>query len=466
LEGLVSCKVFGSWCRERQLPSKIVTLSRRAEMRRRQSRFRAVPGYDQKDKINNPDIENPITPPPQQAITPVITDYDYGIDQLEIVSRVKYFDLRARYNNLRPIRKDLVLWSDVLNLETLKENDHNGRKSYKEALEQGFKSLLRMTCPTAKFFDLLHHNEKIFGVYKPWIIEPFRDAFTTTDQDAIDLTKRDIKTAYKKFTTKTFLFDKNIPERRTQAELPPSKFGYFEAKYNDWCFQQEKRFRIDESVISDQTLYLGEDDFCFVIYARRSKRTNQPCIHMEWRILWSDTYKRYPKLKIFKKKGSYFESLKNLTELNIADCWEDLTQRFIKRAEINEIKVSKHLLDCMDGLKGFTKDQNYWRTKKRLSAEDEKQLRSEYMHFAKTWEIECTSEFVSYWDTYRVMDSDAKNKDTGLHYSKFLIDIDFMSARQTQLAAGARRGPDPEGEGQTHTGATGTGPQSKKKRIS
>ena len=101
----------------------------------------------------------------------------YGIDQLEVASKEEYKQLNAEIIKLRRFSKELVLRVDVIDLRKLKNrrNKDVERKKYKELYKDGFKSIIRMTCPISDFFDFLSEYNHIFGVYRIWLIEIYKD---------------------------------------------------------------------------------------------------------------------------------------------------------------------------------------------------------------------------------------------------------------------------------------------------
>jgi len=61
---------------------------------------------------------------PSEQITAILDSgcYDYGIDQVEVASKESYEKLHTEISKLRkltPFRKELVLYSDVLDIEKL-----------------------------------------------------------------------------------------------------------------------------------------------------------------------------------------------------------------------------------------------------------------------------------------------------------------------------------------------------------
>jgi hypothetical protein len=148
-----------------------------------------------------------------------------------------------------------------------------------------------------------------------------------TNQEAIILADQIIRTAYKRNSTHTFIYDAWKAKNQENRKEPKFESEY---EYEQWRSEQERRWRDAESVIGHRTLYLGESDFCFVVYARKSKATSQPCVHMEWRVLWSPNYKRFIQWGIIKENGSYFLGLKRLTEFEFEKKWEEFTDGHIK----------------------------------------------------------------------------------------------------------------------------------------
>ena len=298
------------------------------------------------------------------GIHPVVIGRKYCIDQLEIVSKVDPVLLNAEiHDKMRPISRQVLWYSVTLDLKQEKEkkNKDAKRKKYKGAYKQGFRSIFRMTCPTTEFFDLLFTNESIFGVYKPWVIELCKELELASDREAIFLADKYINTAYKRNSTHTFIYDSwksKIQKNRREPEFET------EFEHEQWIEEQELRRRVAEGVIGHRTLYLGESDFCFVVYARKSKVTDKPCVHMEWRLLWSSNYKRFIQWGIVKENGSYFLGLKKLTEFEFVNKWEGFTNGHIKHSEINEIAVAKQLKDRVISADGFKNMANNWRPKK------------------------------------------------------------------------------------------------------
>jgi hypothetical protein len=125
------------------------------KMREEQSKFRKKPGPVESE------LKQPIQPEKKNlklVINPVVVGTEYVIDQLEIVSKVAPALLSAEIKTkLRPISRELVLYSAILDLkkEKAKRNKDTKRKQYKEAYKQGFRSIFRMTRPTVEFFDIL-----------------------------------------------------------------------------------------------------------------------------------------------------------------------------------------------------------------------------------------------------------------------------------------------------------------------
>ena len=163
-----------------------------------------------------------------------------------------------------------------------------------------------------------------------------------------------------------------------------------------------------------------------MIYSRESKTDDKPCVHLEWRILWSDNYKRFIELGITKKNGSYLESLKNLTEFDIAEKWEKFTEKLIKHAEINKELVGKQFSDCQGTTQLFEKMTNTWRRKNQLTEREKWHVHLMYLHCANDLKIEITAEFVRFWHENREPGKKGNEKDKALHYSRFLKPVVFM----------------------------------------
>jgi hypothetical protein len=88
---------------------------------------------------------------------------------------------------------------------------------------------------------------------------------------------------------------------------------------------------------------MGNPPLVYVIYARLSKRSKEPCIHMEWRLTHDDETNPIRKIGINKNGASYFRSLKNLVDLNLPMVFEDLMKRLVRFNEINNLALGKHL---------------------------------------------------------------------------------------------------------------------------
>ena len=179
------------------------------------------------------------------------------------------------------------------------------------------------------------------------------------------------------------------------------------------------------TIFGRRTLYLGEDDFQYKIYARYSKRTKKPCAHSEWKIFWSKDYKKFSELGIIKKNSPYFEALEKLTKLDFPQKWESFTANRIKQAEIDKELVGKQFADCQGTTHLFEKMTNVWRRKKRLTEKEKRFVDLAYLQCMNSFRNETTAEFVLFWHQNREPGKIGKAKDEGLHYRRFLIGIDL-----------------------------------------
>lgn len=313
----------------------------------------------------------------------------YGIDKLEIVSKVPPEILKNAIQKLRPINRDLAV---DLKIKSIPQDIPKRKiKNYDEVSKKGYCSLLRVVCPTPPLFDLLLKHEKLFGAYKPWVIELYKEIVTPTPNKAVFLTDFFIDTTYKKYSEYSRLYN---------AKLNSSNYTSEKAYENALNFA-ELRKRKRNDILGNKTLYLDNRNLNYVIYSRLSKRTKEPCVHLEWRI---KGYDRFLDIDIYKKNSSYLLQLKNLALLYLPQVYEDLNSKHIKYAEINKIAFSKH-----------HQGKEY---RKKFTVADKSSLQLHYNTFKRVHNIETTSDFVRYCKRYC--------KKHNLDLRRFLTQIDLI----------------------------------------
>lgn len=300
----------------------------------------------------------------------------YGFDKIELVSKVEATVLREKLQPLRPLSPPLVNSCFVKEIDEAKrEMKKYKRHKYNDAYKKGFRSIIRIICPSLEFFDLMIKNEHLFGQFKPWIIEICKNVLFDTEEEAIKASLDYFSVTYRKYTNHNKLYTDNFAEYS-------KKYGERAKNYWDHFDRRKEK---NSGYLGEHTLYLGDKDLVFVNYPRESKLANKtPCVHFEWRLMGN----QISKLGVRKKgKGmSYFTSLKNLSGSKIAKYFEKLSENRIRYAEINKIAVAKRLTSVSDKKK-FTKGEEF-------------SLLSTYDQFKIAYDIETTADFVNYARKY------------------------------------------------------------------
>jgi len=265
------------------------------------------------------------------------------------------------------------------------------RHQYQLAYKKGFRSIIRIHCPSVEFIDLMIKNEHLFGQFKPWIIEICKDILFETEEDAIQAALDYFMVTYILYTMHHKLYTDNFAEYS-------KKYGDRAKGYEDY-FDRKKKEK-DNGYLGEHTAYFGERDLVSANYAKKSKLADKaPCVHLEWRLMG----KQISKFGV-RKKGrgmSYFTSLKNLSGLKIAEYFEMLNKKHLRYAEINALAVMKKV-DGVSYKKKFTKGDAF-------------SLMISYGQFKTAYNIETTADLVDharkYWGDER----------------RFIVPCSFMS---------------------------------------
>jgi hypothetical protein len=184
----------------------------------------------------------------------------------------------------------------------------------------GYRSKVSITVPTKKCFEILMWSG--LEEYKITYVELAKDVFYKTEEEAMSESYRLMRLLRKKYTTKTEILDYSDSYNSTK-----SAYG--------------------NGLFSDKTLYLGNNNLKFVLYARISKINSIPCLHSEWRVRGSRNIKDRLGIKSF--GDCYFLDLNNE--------YENLTDQYIVSEEIVTEKLGKYFLGW-GRMKNLTKRQN------------------------------------------------------------------------------------------------------------
>lgn len=269
----------------------------------------------------------------------------YGFDKVEIDTKLPVNDLRKLINKIRPIPKE--------------QGEVYPEKYSREVKLKGYCSTMRLIAPTKELLLKIKNLESLLGRYCISLAELCEDRISNSVQEAIELTDRMIAMAVKmngKDASDHFRYDRYITEQQVKETFKeyalrkkihnPTEADYIAWENRIWNNQKPKHMQHAQGKYFNRyTLYLGEDSFQFVIYARHSKFTEKPCVHSEWRIAG-----RYLKKEIqrdgVKEKVLSISTISDLQTLNIAHAHQTLTKKFIKFCEIDKLKVGKWVDGC------------------------------------------------------------------------------------------------------------------------
>lgn len=190
----------------------------------------------------------------------------------------------------------------------------------KKASSWGYRSKISITVPTKRCFAILAWSG--LKEYVITYIELANDVFYETEGEAMSESYRLMGLVRKKYTAKTMILDYSDSYNSTK-----SAYG--------------------NGLFSDKTLYLGNDNLKFVLYARISKINAKPCVHSEWRVRGSKNIK--DRLDITSFEDCFFFDLN--TE------YEKLVYEYIVMEEIDTVRLGKYFL-------GWGKRKNLTRRQK------------------------------------------------------------------------------------------------------
>jgi hypothetical protein len=177
-----------------------------------------------------------------------------------------------------------------------------------KARKIGYKTRIEFVAPTQRFFEILQNYEQFFWSYKISRVELARDKFGKGTNENNEKVHDQLKYKNKKYTT-----DHHVKIQTVE-----------EAIEND-----------DESLTGNKTGYFGSKHFKNVIYPRKSKINNEPCVHEEWRITSATVIKR--------KTG--IETIDDLMNFDIQEFLETQDERQINYGTINTMALGKWLFD-------------------------------------------------------------------------------------------------------------------------
>ena len=334
-----------------------------------------------------------------------VLDVQYGLDKVEIVSKVPANILHERFAALGPTNSLIQRKPKILLLSEENEKKNNKRYKYGEALQKGYHSIFRVVHPSESFIEFLIQNKNLFGkTFLIWHLEIFKDLIVDSVKDALLLHEYYVQTTYRGQQRKGKISENLRDLYEDYVRLKKSEDWIPDGPYLRWFRQPDFSVYEQKRVFSTKTLYLGDGDARFVIYARHSKtslpKEKKPCVHMEWRIQWSPTYKWFNLIGISKKNKGYLESLKNLTALKAAETFEMLNRDRIFHAEIDKIKLGKHY--------------NGWTNEKKFTRGHAFQLAETINLVIEKNNIENTSKFIKFC------------RRVGLDQRRFLVDVHLM----------------------------------------
>ena len=320
----------------------------------------------------------------------------YGLDKVEMVSKLDTTDVRKAVNALGPFSRSLVSRVRIVDIDDCLMRTARYRNLYKQFYNDGHRTLVRIVRPTPEFFQRLQGNEKFIG--KPIEVELCSDIVTPSKEVACQAVNRLIDSTILLYDMNrhVFLFDRH-DETRYSGIKDKSKTL---AEHESYLEEQRKRLGSPKhDIFGNRTLYLGNGDLVYKIYARRSKLDGLPVARREFRISGNNLRKL---LGIRKEKGSYLQALKNLSGLRSSKVFLQLHDTYIKYCEINRLAVAKHFLG--------------WSAKKILTVGEAAKLSLHYEHFKRCYRIETAAELFRHG--------------SGLlaGYRRFLTHVDLITA--------------------------------------
>ena len=229
----------------------------------------------------------------------------YSIDGMRIITRIP---------------RDLL--EDLLDMDELKGECVKlcVRYASKPAHSAGYESTLCITAPTKRLFELLSFYD--LGNYKISYIEVAKDTLRLSMDEARFESYRLKKSMLKKYTLTPFTFD-----ARDRLHTI--------------------RLKLETGMFSDMTNYLGGKFMKYVVYARISKITSEPCIHSEWRIRGAYNI----------KKITGISKIEDFINFDLKKFYEEITSKYIYHAEINHGRLGKFLKGYDGRRKDYTKRQ-------------------------------------------------------------------------------------------------------------
>jgi hypothetical protein len=197
----------------------------------------------------------------------------------------------------------------ILPLNELRKECHKiwVEPAYPIAREYGYNTRIEFVAPTQRFFEILQNYEQFFWSYKISRVELARDKFGKGTNENNEKVHDQLKYKNKKYTT-----DHHVKIQTVE-----------EAIEND-----------DESLTGNKTGYFGSKHFKNVIYPRKSKINNEPCVHEEWRITSATVIKRKTGIK----------TIDDLMNFDIQEFLETQDERQINYGTINTMALGKWLL--------------------------------------------------------------------------------------------------------------------------
>jgi len=253
----------------------------------------------------------------------------YSFDYLRIITKMHLNDLKK-----------------LIDIEELQKECRiiKIRQASEAATKYGYHSLIIVTVPSKRFFELLSLYN--LANYKFSYVELAKDVIENTMDDARLESYRIKKTMVKKYTLDPHTID-------TRNSL------------------HTVRLRLEEGLFSDLTSYYGGEVLKFVVYARLSKLNNTPCIHSEWRIRGAGNIKK--KINI--------ATLKDCISFDLKQFYEKLTCQYIHHSEINRVKFGKFIL-------GYDGRRNIYTKRQRMRIE------LAAITFLSIYDISSTADFV------------------------------------------------------------------------
>ena len=200
--------------------------------------------------------------------------------------------------------------------------------------EQGvYRSRIEVVAPTADFLQILHINEALLGSdYKISRIEIAHDTFCDSVGDAELKADNLFRTVRKKYSF-GHIFEGN-PDKTKKERLKDRSRGLFAERTFYSSLDNEKGGRWVR--------------FRYVLYARRSKMNNRPCVHKEWRIAGAGL--------IARKAG--IRGIDDLVRFDFKEFFDTIGGKYIVHESINHETLGKWL-NGFDGRKALTQQEKH-----------------------------------------------------------------------------------------------------------